>query len=113
MPTSSAMMTTMLGFLAVVCADAVLPRARGIAMIAVARRLRMNIDISFHLPDLRAGQPTNSSPQEVGQQREIAHVEKRSIDQRGNELWRGQHRSRLINSSENSESLRNLGAFSF
>src|ERR1700682_3098275 len=59
-------------------------------------------------------QPTScSSPQEVGQQREIAHEEKHPIDQRGNEPWTGQHRRRLINSSENSESLRNLGAFSF
>src|SRR6266700_2618544 len=54
MPTSSAMITTMLGFFAVVWADAMPPKAR--ANIANARRLRLIIDASFQLLDRLAGQ---------------------------------------------------------
>src|ERR1035438_5771561 len=56
MPTSSAMKTTMLGFLVAVCADAIPPQARKTVIIAVARKLRPIIDVSFHFRYLLAGQ---------------------------------------------------------
>src|SRR5271154_986981 len=68
MPTSSALKTKMLGFLVAVCADAVPHWARGIAMIAVVRKLRLNIDLSLHLPARRSTSPRlNLPPQEAGQ----------------------------------------------
>src|SRR5258708_6991 len=50
------MMTTILGFLASVWADATPPNARGSASIVVATRLLLIIDVSFHLPNLQADQ---------------------------------------------------------
>src|SRR5882724_10291272 len=58
MPTSSAMMTTMLGFLAGVCADAAPLNANGSASAVVARNF-LNIDVSLFLPEARADQPRN------------------------------------------------------
>src|ERR1700722_13565203 len=46
MPTSSAMIMMMLGFLAGVCADATLPNASGTATIAVVRNLFVIITLS-------------------------------------------------------------------
>jgi hypothetical protein len=43
-------MTMLGGFFAGVCADATPPNASGTASIAAARKLRLIIDISFHLP---------------------------------------------------------------
>src|ERR1700686_3399071 len=50
------MIMTMLGFLVAVCADAIPPQARRTAIIAVARKLRLIIDVSFQLPNLLSGQ---------------------------------------------------------
>src|SRR6266849_6692428 len=90
MPTSSAMMTTMFGFLATVCAEAIPPNARGTASIAVARRLRLIIDVSFQSPNLPVNERASwSTPQEMGQRASRCTSEKKyPIDQRRNETHR-------------------------
>jgi hypothetical protein len=52
MPTSSAMITTMLGFLAVVCADAAPLNASGIESAVVTRNF-LNINVSFVVFQIR------------------------------------------------------------
>src|SRR5450755_4221111 len=88
MPTSSAMITTMLGLFAVVWADAAPPNARGSESIAVKIRLLLIIDVSFHLQICTPISERTSccTPQEVGQQQDIARrIKKHPVDQRSNE----------------------------
>src|SRR6266550_1824504 len=71
MPTSSAMITTMFGFLASVCADATPPNAREHATIAVVRKPHLIIDVSSICETRKPINARESSlaPQETGQRK--------------------------------------------